>query len=146
MRKADIKPGFDLYWAPGRGSSWRYVPPTRATVVTGERVQITRRRCGAFYIESVRPDPDGNAVVVDLHHPSRIERRAVPIRELRGLWRETLAATGRTEAGVKALDALIAEMAATPATRLTDMHLLRVAARDEGVDDDTFGVLARQLA
>lgn len=142
MRMKDIRPGVDLYWARGRGSDWRIVSPVRATVVTGEPVTIIRERCGAIYLVREVPDPDGNAVVVDLHHPTRVERRAVPVRELRGPWLETLAKTGRTVAGVKARDALVAEIVNTPATRLTDRHLLELAARDEGLPDDAFTVLA----
>lgn len=140
MRKTDIRAGVDAYYAPG--DPWRVVSPTRATIVGPERYRIVRRRMGAIYLVSHVRDEAGNAVLVDLHESTRVRRDAVRVRELRGLWKETLAATGRTEAGVKAHRARIAALAAGDGP-ISVGDVLAVAACDEGLDDDVFGVLAR---
>jgi hypothetical protein len=141
MRRQDIQPGADVYYAEGRGADWRYGSPTRAVVVTAEPHTIVRRRQGPFYLVSWHPDPAGNAVLVDLHESRGVRRTAVPARFLRGLWKPTLAALGRAEADVKAYDALIADIAAKPG-EITGADLLRIAASDPGIDHDTLSVLA----
>lgn len=141
MRKKDITAGAELYFAEGRGADWRHTPPTLAVVVTAEPHTIVRRRQGPFWFVSHHADPAGTAVLVDLHEGARVRRTAVPARHLRGLWKPTLAATGRTVAGVKARDAFIAEVAAKPG-KLTGADILLVAAHDEAVDHDTLAVLA----
>lgn len=137
-----IVAGAELYHAAG--DPWRVVPPKRAVVVDPGPYRIVRQRCGAFYAVSWQPDPAGNAVLVDLDEPRGVERTAVPARELRGLWRETLAATGRTVAGVKAHQALISELASRPGP-ISVSDVLRVAASDEGLGDDTFTTLAEAV-
>ncbi|MEV5211290.1 hypothetical protein AB0K35_27840 [Micromonospora sp. NPDC053740] len=141
MRKADIQPGAEAYYAEGRGADWRYAPPTRAVVVTADPYTIARRRQGPFWFVSWHPDPDGTAVLVDLHERGQVRRAAVPARLLRGLWKPTLAALGRAEADVKAYDALLSDIAAQPGA-LTGGDLLRLAAADPNVNHDTLTVLA----
>lgn len=137
-----IVAGAELYHAAG--DPWRVVPPKRAVVVDPGPYRIVRQRCGAFYAVSWQPDPAGNAVLVDLDEPRGVERTAVPARELRGLWRETLAATGRTVAGVKAHQALLSELAGN-GRPLTAGDLLQLAARDEGLGDDVLGTLVEAV-
>ncbi|QKW15433.1 hypothetical protein [Verrucosispora sp. NA02020] len=139
MRKVDIQPGADVYYA--EGPYWRIRHPTRATIVDPGPYRIVRRRCGPFYLTSWHPDPTGNAVLVTLHERGRDHTRAVYARNLRGLWLDTLKATGRTVADVKALDALISHIASKPGP-LTGADLLRVAAADTHVDHDTLTTLA----
>lgn len=139
MRKSQIQPGAEVYVA--EGPDWRSIHPTRATVVDAGPYRIIRQRCGAFYTVSWRKDPTGNAVLVTLHERGRQRTEAVPARNLRGLWADTLAATGRTVADVKAYDALISHIAAKPGD-ITGADLLRVAASDPHVDHDTLTVLA----
>ncbi|MEV1315423.1 hypothetical protein AB0J14_04980 [Micromonospora arborensis] len=139
MRKADIVPGAEVYVA--EGPNWRSTHPTRATVVDAGPYRINRRRHGAFYVVSWHKDPGGNAVVVTLHERGRDTTTAVPARNLRGLWADTLAATGRNVADAKAYDALISDIAAQPGP-LTGGDLLRLAAADPNVDHDTLTVLA----
>lgn len=142
MRKSEITPGAECYYAPARGAEWRIVSPVKAVVVDAAPVRIVRRAQGPFVFVSHTPDPAGNAVVVDLHEGGRVRREAVPVRHLRGLWKATLAKTGRTEAGVKALDAWVHEVA-TSGREVTGADLVGLAARDEGVSDDVFGVLSQ---
>lgn len=139
MRRTDIQPGADVYYAPG--DLWRVVPPQRATVVDPGPYRIVRRRQGAFYLVSWHRDDTGTAVLVDLDEGFRVRRVAVPRRELRGLWLETLAATGRTVAGVKAHGALLSAIAGS-GRDVTVGDMLRLAARDEGLGDDAFAALA----
>lgn len=142
MRRSLITAGAEVYHATGRGSEWRVVPPTRAIVVDPGPYRIVRRRQGAIYLVSHVRDDTGNAVLVDLDEGHRVRRCAVPAPELRGLWRETLAATGRTAAGVKADRAAISALA-TSGRDITTTDLLPLAARDEALPDDAFAALAR---
>jgi len=141
MRRADIQPGAETYYAEGRGADWRYASPVKAVIVSTDPHRIDRRRQGPFWFVSWCPDPDGNAVLVDLHERGKVSRTAVPARFLRGLWKPTLAKLGRAEADVKALDALISDVAAQPGP-LTGSDVLRLAAADPNVDHDTLTVLA----
>lgn len=136
MHAADIQEGADCYYAAG--DPWRAVCPVKATVVSTDRVRITSTRTGAAYITGWTADPAGNAIVVDLHRGGWLERKAVPVRHLRGPWLATLAATGRTEAGVRARRQHMLDLA----RNVTAGGLLRLAANDPGVDDDTFALLA----
>lgn len=139
---ARIVVGAELYHAAG--DQWRVVPPTRAVVVDPGPYRIVRRRQGAFYLVSYVRDDAGTAILVDLDESRGVHRTAVPARELRGLWRDTLAKTGRTVAGVKAQRARIAELAAAPGPISIDA-VLGLAAADEGLDDDTFTTLAQAV-
>jgi hypothetical protein len=141
VKKSDIQPGADAYYAEGRGADWKYRSPTRAVVVTAEPHTIVRRRQGPFHFVSWAPDPAGNAILVDLHEGAKVRRTAVPARCLRGLWKPTLAKLGRAEADVKAYDALIADIAAKPG-EITGADLLRIAASDPAVGHDVLTVLA----
>jgi hypothetical protein len=142
MRAADIVTGVEVYYAPG--PDWKFVPPKKATVVDPGPYRINRVRQGAFYtVQPVRDDA-GNAVLVDLDEGFRVRRCAVPRRDLRGLWLETLAATGRTVAGVKAYGALLHEIAGS-GRDVTGDDMLRLAAGDEGLPDDTFTTLANHI-
>jgi hypothetical protein len=142
MASSGIQAGTELYYAAGR--DWRYVSPTRATVVSDEPYLIVRRRQGAFYLVSWQPDPAGTALLVDLNEPRGVRRVAVPRRDLHGPWLDTLAKLGRSVAGLKAHRARIAELAATPGPISVD-GLLQLAAADEGLDDDTFTTLAQAI-
>lgn len=142
MRKDQIVAGAEVYVAEGEGKLWRVVPPQKATVVDPGPYRIVRQRQGAVYFVSWHRDPAGSAVLVQFDGEPKPE--AVPARHLRGLWLETLAATGRTVAGVKAHDARIAELAASREP-LSASDLMRLADRDEGVDSGTFGALARAI-
>jgi hypothetical protein len=139
MRSSLIVTGADLYYAPG--DLWRVVPPKRATVIDPGPFRIVRQRQGAFYLVSWHRDDAGTAVLVDLDEGYQVRRCAVPRRELRGLWLETLAATGRTVAGVKAHGALLSAIADS-GRDVTTGDLLRLAASDEGLPDGAFAVLA----
>ncbi|GGM27573.1 hypothetical protein GCM10011608_10490 [Micromonospora sonchi] len=139
MRKADIVPGAEVYVA--EGPDWRTTHPTRATVVDPGPYRIVRRRSGPFYLVSSHPDPTGNAVLVTLHERTGDRTEAVPARNLRGLWTETLKTTGRTAADVKGMDALISHIASKPGD-ITGADLLRLAAADPHVDHNTLAVLA----
>ncbi|MGI5247538.1 hypothetical protein [Dactylosporangium sp. CA-139066] len=142
MRPTDsrIQPGAALYYAAG--DPWRVVPPKRATVIDAGPYRIVRRRQGAFYVVSWHRDDAGTAVLV--HVGGEPGPRAVPARDLRGLWLETLAATGRTIAGVKAHEAAVSELA-TSGRPITGDGLLQLAARDDGLGDDTFAILAQAV-
>lgn len=140
MRRRDIQPGAEVYYAPGE--FWRVHSPIKAVIVDGKAVRIVRSRAGAFTAVSWVPDPSGRALVVDLREASTVRRTAVPVRHLRGLWAEMLAATGRTEAGVLAHEEAIRAIGRSRRP-LVDDDLLRLAAPDPGVDDEVFGVLRR---
>ncbi len=138
MRKDQIVTGAELYFAPG--PDWRFVPPKKATVVDPGPYRINTVRQGAFYtVQPVRDDA-GTAVLVRLDGENY--GRAVPRRELRGLWLETLAATGWTAAGVKAADARLHELGAG---EVTVDGVLRVAACDEALPDDVFTTIANHI-
>lgn len=139
MRKSDIREGAEAYYAKGR--YWRMANPTRAVIVDPQPRRIVSQRAGAFYLVSHHPDPSGTAVLVDLHERGRVRRTAVPVRDLRGLWAFTLAATGRTVADVKAHDALICDIAARPGD-ITGADLLRVVASNPHTPHDVLTVLA----
>jgi hypothetical protein len=141
MRKQDIQPGADVYYAEGRGADWKYGSPTRATIVEARPYRIDRVRQCPFYFVSWTPDPTGNAVLVDLHESRGVRRTAVPARHLRGLWKPTLAKLGKTVADVKAYDARISELAEKRGD-VTVAGLLAVAAHDEAVPHETLTVLA----
>jgi len=142
MRRDQITAGAELYFAPG--PQWRVVPPKKATVVDPGPYRINRMRQGAFYtVQPVRDDA-GTAVLVDLDEGFRVRRCAVPRCDLRGLWLETLAATGRTVAGVKAQQAWVAELGGN-GRELTGEDLLGLAARDEGLGDDVFTTIAEAV-
>lgn len=140
MRRADIVTGAEVYYAAG--DQWRVVPPKKATVVDPGPYRIDRATQGPFTFVSHTRDDSGNAVLVRVDGENT--DRAVPRRDLRGPWLETLAATGRTVAGVKARGALLSEIAGS-GRDVTGDDLLRLAACDEGVSDDTFGMLAENL-
>lgn len=141
MRRADITPGAEVYYAEGRGADWRYATPTKAVIVSTEPHRIDRHPQGPFWFVSWCPDPDGTAVLVDLHERGKVRRAAVPARFLRGLWKPTLTKLGKAEADVKAFDALISDIAAQPGP-LTGSDLLRLAAADPNVNHNTLTVLA----
>lgn len=139
-RKTDIYEGAELYHVAGRGE-WRYHTPSRAVVVDARPIRITTSRQGAFTFQSWQYDDSGDAILVDLHHGTRVEHGTpVRLRELRGPWKATLAKLGRTEAWVKGQWALQAEIAANP-NGLID-GLLRLAAQS-GMPDDTFRTIAQ---
>lgn len=143
MRRSDITAGAEVYYAAGQ--HWRSLPPTRAIVVTADRYRIVRSQQGAFGTVSYVLDAAGSAVLVDLDEGgTKMRRCAVPARDLRGLWKPTLAATGRTAAGVKARNAALSDLVAS-GRPVTGDDLLRLAATDEGVSDATFIVLAEHL-
>jgi hypothetical protein len=137
MRRTDIVTGAELYLAAGE--QWKVVPPKRATVVDPGPYRIHRATQGPFTFVSHTRDDAGTAVLVRVD--GETTDRAVPRRDLRGLWLETLAATGRTLAGVKAHRALLSEIAGS-GRDVTGEDLLRLAAGDEGLPDDTFTTLA----
>lgn len=141
MRPTDprIQAGADLYLA--LGEQWRYAPPRKATVVDPGPFRVTVTRQGPFNLTSHERDDAGTAVLVRVD--GEPADRVVFARHLRGLWLETLAATGRTVAGVKAHWALLSEIAS--GRDVTGEDLLRLAAGDEGLSDDTFGALARTI-
>lgn len=126
----------ELYHAPG--DQWKVVPPKKATVIDPGPYQIVRQWQGVFCLVSWHRTDTGNAVLV--HLDGEKGPRAVPARELRGQWRETLAKTGRTAAGVKAFGALLSELATG---EVTTGGLQRLAAADEGLPDDVFGMVRR---
>ena len=99
-------------------------------------------RQGAFYTEQPVRDDAGTAVLVRVDGENY--DRAVPRRDLRGLWLTTLAATGRTVAGVKAHGALLSEIAEA-GRDVTGDDLLRLAAGDEGHPDGAFVALRRAV-
>ncbi len=140
MRRGQITEGAELYFAAG--PQWRHLPPKKATVVDPGPYRINRIRQGAFYtVQPVRDDA-GTAVLVRLDGESA--DRAVYRRDLRGPWLETLAATGRTVAGVKAHGAALSEIAGS-GRDVTAEDLLRVAACDEGLPDDVFTTIADHI-
>lgn len=141
MRRQDMQPGVEVYYAEGRGAGWRYATPTKAVIVTGVPHRIDRTRQGPFHFVSWTADPAGNAVLVDLHERQGVRRTAVPARYLRGLWKPTLAKLGRAEADVKAQHALIADIASRPGP-ISGADVLRLAAADPTIDHDTLTVLA----
>lgn len=127
MRKAEIIEGADLYYAAG--DPWRILTPIRVTVVDARPHRIVRGKAGPVELKEWTPDPAGNAFVVDVHGPTTVRRDCVPSRHLRGLWLPTLAAQGRTVAGVKARQAWVHELTAS-GHEVTAGGLLRVAAAD----------------
>lgn len=137
MRSSDIAPGAEVYVAAG--PDWQATAPKRATVVDPGPYRIVRLRQGAFYLVSHVRDDTGTAVLVDLDEGHQIRRCAVPARDLRGLWRETLAAAGRTSAGVKAYGAALSEIADGTAP-ITAADILRLAALD--APDGVLGMVA----
>jgi hypothetical protein len=141
MRRADIQTAAELYYAPG--PDWQSRIPTRAVVVDAAPHRIVRRRQGPFWLVSYVPDEVGDAVVVDLYDVgSAPSRTAVRVRDLRGLWVETLATLGRTEAAVAGRVNAIRNLASTRGPITAD-GLLGLAAAGPELDDDTFAVLAR---
>lgn len=142
MRPTDhrIVAGAELYLAVGE--QWRYATPRKATVVDAGPFKVVVTRQGPFNVVSHERDGNGTAVLVRVD--GEPTDRVVYARHLRGLWLETLAATGRTVAGVKAQQARIGELGATR-TPLSGDDLLRLAACDEGVDDDVFTTIAESL-
>jgi hypothetical protein len=140
MRNADITEGAEAYYVAADGP-WKNLTPTRAVIVDPQpRRIVTVRQC-PVYLVSHHPDPDGTAVLVDLHESRGVRRAPVYVRHLRGLWKPTLAKLGKAEADVKAQRALIADIAAQPG-EITDRDWLRIAASDPGVDHDGLTVLA----
>lgn len=135
MRKADIIAGAECYYINHNGGDWRIFPPQKATIVDTQPVQIG-------HYGGWRPHPDGTGIVVDLHELRGVRRTAVYRRHLRGLWTETLAATGRTEAGVLAHNEGLKAISRGDVD-LVD-GLLQLAARDP-MDDGTFTALAQAL-
>jgi hypothetical protein len=139
MRKAEIITGADAYYVSGE--PWRILPPTRATIVDPASVRIVRKPMGAVYLVGHVPDPTWNAIVVDLHESTGVRRTAVRVRELRGLWAPTLAATNRTEEGVALQRAAITALARRPGP-ITGADLLDLAANHPHLPDDVFVALA----
>jgi hypothetical protein len=142
MKSGDrrIVEGADLYLAVGE--PWQVVTPRKATVVDAGPFRVDVARQGAVNFVSHHRDDNGTAVLVRVD--GEPTDRCVYARHLRGLWLETLAKTGRTVAGVKAQQARVAELGATRRP-LTGTDLLRLAACDEGVDDDVFTTMTNHI-
>lgn len=135
MRRTDMQVGAECYYATGEGALWRVLSPKKAVIVSTNPVRVGRY--GGW-----QPHPDGTGIVVDLHEISGVRRTAVYRRHLRGLWMETLSATGRTEAGVLAYDEGIKAIARSDAD--AGEALLALAAR-ESMDDGAFVLLAQAV-
>lgn len=142
MKRTEIQPGAVVYVAPD--PEWRSCPPTRGVVVDARPHRIIRRRMGAVYLVSHVEDPDGTAVVVDLHETTGVRRTAVPVRHLRGLWEPTLAALGRTEAQVERQRQAFRDLVSS-GRPLSGEGLLGLAASDPTLGDDGFVVLRQAV-
>lgn len=134
MRRVDIQPGVALYYATGDAQTWRYVPPNKAVVVDPGPFSYDRSRA------AYRPDPAGNWVLVELHEAAGVRQAWVHRRHLRGLWREMLEETGRTEEGVALYLDGIRRAAASPDPM---EGLLQLAAEDPHLPDGALAILVQ---